>query len=85
VEGVELVGCSCLGGQVGIERRYCIGLITKFNKSSGMFASQFEDGHVVPMCWEMVECNALHFEDGKLPQRLRSQNKRQSITLAGEL
>jgi hypothetical protein len=73
------------GGQVGIEGRHCIGHVTKFKKSSRMFVTRFEDGRVVPMCWEMVACSALHFEDGRLPQMLWSQKERRSIALAGEL
>jgi hypothetical protein len=64
------------GGEVGIEGRHCIGRVTKFNKSSGKFVTRFEDGRVVPMGWEMVECSALHFEDGRVPQTRRPQKKR---------
>jgi hypothetical protein len=37
------------GGEVGIEGRHCIGHVAKFNKSSGMCVTRFEDGPVVPM------------------------------------
>jgi hypothetical protein len=59
------LGVLVWGGETGYEGKECIGQVTKFNKSNNMFITRFEDGRIMMMSWDMVECRALYFDDGR--------------------